>query len=183
MNLHGIASRLDRVHTARVLGIWDRLEAACGLDGVRRTPIPHLSWMIGEEFDFDGLERVLSRQLAGQKTLRIRTTGLGIFTGSEDIVLYIAVIKDDRLSEFHRILWESARECIRRPAEYYLPNHWVPHITLAHGDVDPAGLACAAQLLAREDLHWSIDIGDVSLVYQDDTEAEERSRIILSDPS
>ena len=183
MNLHGIASRLDRVHTARVLDIWDQLEESCGLSGVRRTPIPHLSWIIGEDFDFDRLESALTGRLTGRGPLQVRTTGLGVFTGREDIVLYIAVIKDDTLSAFHRLLWEAARSCVGRPAAYYLPDRWVPHITLAHGDVDPAGLACAAQRLAREDLHWSIEISDVSLVYQDETDAEERTRIVLSGTS
>jgi 2'-5' RNA ligase len=180
MSLHGIASRLDETHSARVHTIWDRLEESCSLDGIRRTPIPHLSWMIGEEFDFKRLEPALKRCLQDRVPLQLRTTGLGVFTGEPDIVLYIAVIKDAGLMAFHRRLWEVAGSFIERPSAYYLPDHWVPHITLAHGDVDPEALACAARLLAREQLHWTIGISEVSLIFQDEDDAVERARFSLS---
>jgi hypothetical protein len=182
MSLHGIASRLDPDFDRKVRDIWARLEAGCGLAGILKTPIPHFSWVVGEGFDFPGLEPVLTDLARSLPLTRVRTSGLGVFTGETDIVLYIALVKDRALAAVHREVWDTAIPFIERPSAYYAPDAWVPHITLAHGDVDPEGLACAARLLAREDLHWTIPVTEYSLVFQEDDRAAEHARFAFSRP-
>jgi len=180
MNLHGIASRLAPEYDGRVRAIWKRLAAECGLTGIAKTPIPHFSWVVGDGFDFEPLERAMASFARSQTAFPVRTTGLGVFTGEADIVLYIALIKDDPLAAFHRAVWKAAGPHLQSPSTYYEPGRWVPHITLAHGDIDPDGLACAARLLAREDLHWTFPVTEISLVFQEEERAEEYARFKLS---
>jgi 2'-5' RNA ligase len=179
VNLQGIASRLGLEHDARVRSLWTSLAADCGLTGIAKTPIPHMSWVVGDGFKFESLSKELAGLARSQRPFEARTTGLGVFTGEADIVLYLAVIKDEPLAAFHRAVWKAAAAHIETPSAYYTPSAWVPHITLAHGDVDPEGLACAARLLARENLHWTIPVTEFSLVFQEAETAEEYTRFQL----
>lgn len=164
--MHGIVSLLDAVHHEKVEGIWTRLEDHCGLRGVRVTPIPHFSWQVAPDYDFEALRPALE-ELAGKiPPFVVRTTGLGIFTGVRDIVLYISLVKDENLWKVHQGIWNTAVLFAREPVAYYAPENWMPHITLGHGDVDEEGLGCAARLLGREDFNWEIYVDHLLLVYQ-----------------
>ncbi len=176
MSLHGIASRLSQEYEDRVRSIWAHLSSGCGLTAILKTPIPHFSWMVGEDFDFEALSGKLAAFAAAHPPFEVRTTGLGIFTGPEDIILYVAMIKDDPLTGFHRKLWDLALPDVGSPSAYYQPSGWVPHITLAHGDTDPESMGCAIRLLAREDLHWTFPVTEISLVFQEEDRAEEYAR-------
>jgi 2'-5' RNA ligase len=179
LNLHGIASRLSPEYEDRVRGIWAALASECGLTAIAKTPTPHFSWVVGEGFDFELLENELAGFARNRARIEARTTGLGVFTGAEDIVLYIAMIKDESLAGFHRAVWDLAAPRVQTASPYYAPSGWVPHITLAHGDTDPDRLACAARLLARTNLHWTFPVTEISLVYQEEDRAEEIARFHL----
>lgn len=180
MNLHGIASRLSPEYDDRVRALWKRLAAECGLTEIEKTPIPHFSWIVGEGFEFEPLSRELAAFARERAPFEARTSGLGVFTGREDIVLYIALVKDKALADAHGAIWDLARPYVPAPSAYYEPAGWVPHITLAHGDTDPERLACAVRLLAREELHWSFPVTELSLVFQEEDRAEEYARYPFS---
>jgi 2'-5' RNA ligase len=168
--MHGIVSLLDDAHHTKVEDICSRLEIHCGLTGVRVTPIPHFSWQVSVDYDFDALKPSLVKLVAELTPFTVRTAGLGIFTGISDIVLYISLVKDASLLSLHRTIWNAAAPYTADPVPYYSPENWVPHITIGHGDVDENGLACASRLLARESFKWTIDIDNLLLVHQPDGE-------------
>jgi 2'-5' RNA ligase len=168
--MHGLVSLLDPTHYAKVEDIWSRLEEHCGLTGVRVTPIPHFSWQVMMGYDFDALQSAIAKLGAEMTPFIVRTTGLGIFTGVRDIVLYISIIKDETLLKLHQSIWEAALPHTTQPIAYYAPENWMPHITLGHGDVDENSLACATRLLARENFNWEIRVDNLLLVYQNEEE-------------
>jgi 2'-5' RNA ligase len=168
--MHGIVSLLDSTHYQKVEDIWSRLEEHCSLTGVRVTPIPHFSWQISENYNFDALKSVLE-QLASELTpFTVQTTGLGVFTGKSDIVLYIPLVKDEGLLKLHQQIWKRTTPFSAGLANHYAPENWMPHITIGHGDVDEDGLACATRLLARENFNWEIPVDNLLLVYQNEGE-------------
>jgi 2'-5' RNA ligase len=168
--MHGLVSILDPPHYSKVIDIWARLETHCGLKGVQVTPIPHFSWQVTLDYDFDALQPAIANLAARLAPFTVRTTGLGIFTGKNDIVLYINLIKDEPLLKLHQTIWQTTLPYTTHPIAYYAPENWMPHITLGHGDMDEAGLACATRLLAREDFNWEIPIDNLLLVFQPEGE-------------
>ena len=122
------------------------------------------------DYDFDALQPAMAKLASELSPFTVRTTGLGIFTGKNDIVLYVNLVKDETLLQRHQIIWKAATPYTTQPVPYYAPENWMPHITLGHGDVDEEGLACATRLLAREDFNWQIQIDNLLLVYQPDGE-------------
>lgn len=168
--MHGLVSLLDPPHYEKVEDLWSRLEAHCGLKGVRVTPIPHFSWQVTMDYDFEALKPAMAKLAGELAPFTVRTTGLGIFTGKAEIVLYIPLIKDETLLKLHQTIWKATLPYTIQPNLYYAPDNWMPHITIGYGDVDEEGLACATRLLAREDFNWAIQIDNLLLVSQSEGE-------------
>jgi hypothetical protein len=102
--MNGIASFLDKSASAQVELLWQELEVRCGLFGVKATPFSHFSWQVSEAYDLSCLELVLRRVSGQSKPLTVNTAGLGLFTGENPIV-YLPLIKDKPLMNFHARFW------------------------------------------------------------------------------
>ena len=173
--MNGIASLLDQLTTDRIQSLWQELDTRCGLVGVKVTPFPHFSWQVTEGYDLTRLETILRKLARQSKPITIHTAGLGIFTG-ENPVIYISIVKDESLLHFHTSLWKQIEEIAIRPAPYYAPDQWVPHITLAYNDVRQDNLNCAIQALASESFNWEIQVDNLVFVAQTDNQTIETVR-------
>lgn len=140
--MYAIVSLLDEHHYTRIEDLWHDLEVECGLSGVTLTPLPHFSWHIASEYDYRRLEASLLELAASTPPFNVRTTGLGLFTGASP-VLFIPIVKDPALADFHLQVWQRSQTTAIGASPHYAPEAWVPHITLAYGDVDAVKLGCA----------------------------------------
>ena len=155
--MHGIASLIDAYYSSKVQAIWHELEVDCGLTGIQISPGPHFSWQVAEGYDQAVLIPILKEIARKTRPFIIHTGGLGIFTG-ENPVVYITVVKDAQLIQFHEMLWERTVIAMTGGNQLYAPSNWIPHITLAYGDVNRESLSCAMQRLAFVDYDWEIKI-------------------------
>jgi 2'-5' RNA ligase len=163
--MNGIASLLDVPAASRVEQLWQELEARCSLVGVKITPFPHLTWQVTEAYDLSRLDHVLHSLALQTQPFTIHTSGLGLFT-SETPIVYISIVNDEPLMQFHARLWDKVKGIAIHPMLYYAPGQWVPHITLAYRDVTPSNLDCVMQGLAFQALNWEIRIDNLILVAQ-----------------
>lgn len=163
--MNGIVSLLDPPAYAQVESIWQVLETECGLSGIKMTPLPHFSWQIAEDYDLEPIRKILEQFAQQTRPFPALASGLGIFTGSAP-VLYIPVVKDDLLLRFHARLWEEIRANVAGSSSYYSPQAWMPHITLAYGDVDSRKLICAVETLALKTINLQLRVDNLALVYQ-----------------
>jgi 2'-5' RNA ligase len=163
--MHAIVSLLDEHHSGLVEALWRELETDCGLAGVSLTPLPHFSYHIATEFDFKRLETALGELAARTLPFTVHASGLGLFTGPSP-VLYVSLIKDARLASFHQTVWELVNPVAIGASSHYTPEVWVPHITLAYGDVSTDKLDCAMNKLAFRTYNWEIRVDHLALVYQ-----------------
>lgn len=174
--MHGVVSLLDDEHYTQLEGIWRELADEFGVRGIYVTPYPHFTYQVAEAYDVKAVEAVLHRRAQRMRPFKIRTAGLGIFTLSQP-VLYIPVVRGPELSALHQEIW---REIAQTPscevADYYRPENWVPHITLAHGDVDHNQLARIVRVLAARNFHWELTVNNLSLIYDTGTEQGLRCR-------
>lgn len=178
--MHAIVSVIDPEHYARVEALWHELELKCGLSGIRATPIPHFSWHIADKYDFDPLQ-VEVRQIAGlTRPFSIHTGGLGLFT-RENPVLYFPIVRTSLLSKIHQEIWDRVTPLSQKLSPYYAPELWMPHITLAHGDVNLPSLSCVVERLAFQVIAWEITIDNLAVVSQvDENVGELQFRIQLA---
>src|SRR5262249_47827123 len=119
-------------------------------------------------------ERALRQFAGGVRPFRIRTAGLGVFTGPEP-VLYVPVVRDEPLSRLHRALWTAIAGAGRDLLPHYAPERWVPHITLARGNLEPAVLGALIARLAGRAFTWEIAIDNLAVL----REAERRQALRL----
>ncbi len=163
--MHAIVSLMDEHHYALIEDLWRELEHECGLTGIAFTPIPHFSWHISSEYDFKRLEPALEALAESATRFTVRTSGLGLFTGASPVI-YIPVIKDLQLARFHQRVWDQVHPFAVGESSHYAPEVWIPHITIAHGDVDRPKLGCAMQKLAFQAIDWEIQVDHLAIVYQ-----------------
>lgn len=163
--MHGLVSILDKTHYNLVEAIWQELETDCGLTGIHVTPLPHFSWQIAKDYDWDGLEISLRKIATNTKPFSIHTAGLALFSG-ESPVVYIPVVRSRPLSEFHELIWERLDLLSKGASPYYAPPFWMPHISLAYGDLDDSKLICLMDKLAFRTFNWAIEIDNLTLIYE-----------------
>jgi hypothetical protein len=158
----GVVSLLDDEHRALVEGIWDELEREVGVRGVRATPWPHVSYQLGD-YDLRALPDILTRVAAATPPFVIETAGLGIFTGLEPIV-YVPVVRTAELSEWHRLLWTAIGAVCRNAADHYWLTEWLPHITLAMGDVHGSNLGRVVGVLGGRNFSWQVRVDNLAFI-------------------
>lgn len=168
--MHGVVSLLDDEHYALVENIWEELADKFDVRGIYVTPFPHFSYQVAEEYDVKAVETFLEELAARTRPFRIRTAGLGIFTLSAP-VLYIPLVRSPSLSALHNEIWEGVTATEHGAVtQYYMPQRWVPHLTLAHRDIDRDKLAEIVRLLSERDFHWELTVNNLSIIYDTGTE-------------
>ncbi len=163
--MHGVVSLLDPQSTRLVESMWVELENAFGLSSLYVPRIAHFSYQIAEEYNVKRLGAALEQLAQAQRPFRVRTTGLGLFTGSSP-VLYIPVIRNPELTQLHAALWQAIDNLGSGISDLYRPENWIPHITLAQGDVDQDKLPGIIRWLIDRDFTWEIVVNNIGLIYQ-----------------
>jgi len=106
----------------------------------------------------------LRRFAASKTSFKVRTGGLGIFTGPQP-VLYIPIVRSPELTQFHEALWQEIFNTCSGIEDYYHPAHWVPHITIGIGDMNKDNLSQIVRFLVERDFNWELTVDNVVLVH------------------
>ncbi len=173
--MDGILSMLDEEHQHYVEGIWAQLDREFALHGIYASPFPHFTYQVAEHYEVEKVESALGRLAAAQPCFGIKTAGLGVFTGPNPVI-YISVVRSLQLSQFHRVLWEQLGDTGQGVNNHYRPEDWVPHITLAYGDVDNSMVPHVIRFLSNQNFYWQMPVQALSLVYSTGTEYGLRNR-------
>jgi 2'-5' RNA ligase len=163
--MHGIVSLLDTPSDEKVMNIWGELEVFCQLEGIKITPIPHFSWQLANEYDFSQLESILEEMAQNLSPFKVRTGGLALFTGNTPVI-YMPIVRDRFLSKIHESIWEKAGKIGIGMCDYYSPERWIPHITLAHGDVGRKAINCIMEKFAFRSTDWEVVVDNLAVMYQ-----------------
>lgn len=161
--MNGVVTILDEVHHARIEALWQEFKERFGVHGVYRTPVPHFSYHVAESYETDQLEQFLRDVARRTSPFRVKTNGLGIFTGAAP-VLYIPVIRTAALTDLHQQLWHPLSDISGNAQLYYHPDNWRPHITLTHRDVDHDLLPQVIRLLSERLFLWEIVVDNLALL-------------------
>ncbi len=180
--MHAIVSLLDDKHYQLVEDLWAELKREFGVQGVYVTPFPHFSYQIATHYDFEALEPLLQHFALHYGPFPVKTTGLGIFTGTHP-VLYIPVVRDPELTDFHEAVWQQGSRAEEGVQNYYHPEQWMPHITIGFGDITADNLSQIVRYLAGRDFNWEITIDNIALIYDTGTKQELRERFKLEGTS
>jgi 2'-5' RNA ligase len=178
--VNGIVSLLDDKHYELVENLWAELERKFGLKGIYITPFPHFSYQVAEHYEVELLESVLQRFALKSAKFRVKTTGLGIFTGVQP-VLFIPVVRSPEITLFHQTLWLEISGAGSGIVAYYSAENWIPHITLAQGDIHPDNLPEIIRFLSKREFNWEITVNNLSFIHDTGLQQELRFRFNFND--
>jgi 2'-5' RNA ligase len=166
--MDGIVSLLDKEHDLLVKEIWVQLENRCGLTGLHATPHPHFSWHIAEAYDLEPLKGIMKKVIIDEVPFNVHTSGIAVFKG-ETPVVYVPIARTKKLSELHEKICESVSPISTIESTYYLPDYWMPHISLGFVDLNLVNIDCLVEKIRVQNLKWSITIDNIALIYEQDT--------------
>lgn len=161
--MNGIASLLDADHEVMVRALWSELERDFDVKRVREAvPFPHITYQGAGRYQLKRMDTILERLARQTAPFTVRTAGLGIFGGPRP-VLTITVVRDRALDDFHRRVWEAVGRAASDLAPYYAPgDRWMPHITLAQGDLTADNLPAIAGALCARSFEWDIRLDNLA---------------------
>ncbi len=161
--MQAIVSALDDPHREMVENIWGELKAVFGLQGVAGSTRPHFTYHVAAAYDPVAVEGALAVVARETPPFAIRTHGLGVFRG-EETVLYLHISPSPELATVHRSVWDAVAAIATEPKLVYAAATWVPHITLAIGDLTAEMLPLALRFLNRREYNWAIPVTNVCLI-------------------
>jgi 2'-5' RNA ligase len=179
LTMHGIVTLLDNDHYQLIEDLWAELERRFSVRGVYITPYPHFSYHVAQGYDLDRVESILKRITSNITTFKVRTSGLGIFTGAPPI-LYIPVVRSLELTQLHEEICKEIATASSGVQEYYHPEQWMPHITIGFGDINKDNLSQIIPFLDQRDFNWEITVDNIALIYDTGTKQELKSRFEIS---
>jgi 2'-5' RNA ligase len=129
------------------------------------TPIiweyPHFTWHSAEEYDLGNLPRILEEIAKNLRPFTIRVIGMGLFTGKTR-VLFLPILKTCDLANTQAHIVEKLYGCHKKPSEYYLPEKWIPHITLISNPKDLDSIMPSVKLLSDRTIDFTLKIDNIS---------------------
>ncbi len=121
---HSIELRFDEATESEIKTLWDfAADFYCTDYVLRNGIIPHVALLVGN----DNLQNVFDELSPPIGDVRLH--GLGFFSGGE--VAYLHAKIDDQLASYHRLTYDAALQADCAIYEYYVPNQWIPHCTIA----------------------------------------------------
>ncbi|MGF6227643.1 2'-5' RNA ligase [Inquilinus ginsengisoli] len=98
----------------------------------RARVAPHLSLAVYERLAAATVTVSLERFADGQPALAIQLASLGVFPGPPAVLFAAPVVSLELLAlhrAYHQATWAAGPRCWA----HYLPEAWVPHVTLGEG--------------------------------------------------
>jgi 2'-5' RNA ligase len=170
--MQAIVTALDDPYRDYVENIWGELKAVFGLQAVTGSTRPHLTFHVADSYEATRIDEVLTSVAATTSPFEIETHGLGVFRGDE-IVIYLHVSPNEAVREMHVRIWRDVGELATGVHPVYSAATWVPHVTLAIGDVPEAQLPAILAFLNRRDYDWRIPATNLALIPNTESATDE----------
>ena len=157
---------LDPASTDRVNAICAELRDNFGLRGVDAFPYPHISFCFLNGYTQATVEHRLHDTVSRFKPFIVKTAGIGIFL-KPNPVLFISVVRGTALERLYRLI-NRVFPPLDGDAGFYTADHWMPHVTLAVGDLTTELLPDIIRLLSDREFHWDITLDNLAFASETD---------------
>lgn len=161
----GIVSILDAEASQKVVEIRRQLEDELDVQTPIENHYPHFSYQVAEQYDDEKVGEVIQGLAREQDSFDVQTNGIGIFSDTNPLIVYIPVIRSTHLSNFHSRVWGEGRTVGTHFQDYYRPRRWIPHITIA--PVERNDVPSVMHLLSEYSFYWEIEIDNIATIQGD----------------
>lgn len=161
--IQGVVGLLEDKYMEQIEQLWRMFRARFGIQGSNQTPYPHVSFHVAESYNTKSLDNLLAEFTSAHPPLLLRTSGIGIFPVPRP-VLYLPIVRHDTLSSAHKRLWNLADQHAKGSNVHYEPDRWLPHITLAHGDMGRNEATDIIRSLMERPFNWDITCNELAII-------------------
>ena len=162
--MQAVISLLDEQHRQQVVSLWEELKRDFLIGTTsQRVPFPHITYHGALSYEETPLCSALEQVAGATDPFEVETDGIGIFTGPNP-VLYLPVVRGPALDLIHQNIWQALEAIGVGISPIYGPRHWIPHITLAQGDITHAHLPALIQMLSAHAYSWHIPITNLTVI-------------------
>jgi hypothetical protein len=115
-----------------VRNIWQMLkENKISSKMTDRPFTPHITLFAAQDFDDKLIIKKLSNFFRSQNSLKILLATLGTFNNNKG-VLFFGAVNNQQLIKLHSLLFKKVSTYLNQANEFYFPDRWIPHCTLAN---------------------------------------------------
>ena len=161
--MQGIVSLLGGADGERVEQLWDELRRDFGVRGIHSKRFPHFSYNVAEEYDLPRVHVILGALASQTRCFPAQTSGIGIFTRKEPVI-YLPVVKTWELAVVHKQIAAAVSSLATGINEYYAEDIWIPHITIAEGDVDLPVLPEIVRRFGEKNFRWELNVTNFAVI-------------------
>lgn len=154
---YSIAALLDEEHDAIVRDIWRELHTELGIEHIFENPLPHVTHIQAQDVEAELLREGLAQFAQLQPPFKLRTVGLGIFTGEKSAV-YVSVVRNPELSRVQTSVIGSVAAGLQGISEHNFINYWMPHISILIPGMVDKKLPQVLNLLTKRDYSWEVTV-------------------------
>jgi len=104
---------------------------------------------------------------------------LYLFTFTLLLLPLFLYLRRPALTALHQRLWHELAAVSAGTVEYYHPERWMPHITLADGDVLRDHLSEIVRMFSAREFAWEIEVNNLALIYDTGAAQEVQLRFDL----
>jgi len=157
-----LALTLHEPDARKVRALWAVLEQRLGLRGVRKVPFPHVTLFGCDGVETPRIQEILEDYSHRTGPIDLSAVGLGIFLKPSP-VLYLPVIRTPRLTAIHQHLWHAVGALGAQRFPLYNLERWIPHMTLAQGDLRAEQLPEALNALRDAELELRFQVRNLTI--------------------
>jgi hypothetical protein len=161
----GIISLLDIDKDLNFRFLWKRITEVIGKSGLKIPIYPHFSWQVAVNYQIENVIGEMRKIAEATRCFNIQISGFGIFPGSQP-VLYLSITRSPILNDIHRRIWDSCSEFGLELSPFYSSTRWIPHLTVALGQITPFDISSVVEEMAGENLEYEIGVNNLSVAYQ-----------------
>jgi 2'-5' RNA ligase len=124
---------------------------------------PHISLAIYEEIDVAACRQQLAALAQTTPPIPVTLSHFGIFVEPKSVV-FAAPTVTSPLLQLHHQAFQALESLGREPRPYYLPEHWVPHCTIAFFDEVSARIPEAVAIVQTLSLPLEAQLQEIGLI-------------------
>jgi 2'-5' RNA ligase len=161
----GILSILEGDAFEKTKDLWKLFETEYDSIGAQSFEYPNLTFQIGECQDTGQIENLLKKLCEETGNFEVCIEGLGYFD-SPAKVIYLKIKPTEEILNLNRVATEILKKSYTKISDYYLPQNWIPHVTLAMTDLTDRNFDRAIEDLKNTDLRFKSEINNLHFVQQ-----------------
>lgn len=131
-NTIGILSILENKHYKEVKKLWKLFEKKYNSTGVQTFNHPNVTFQGGKTSNIQQLTNNFQGIISNIKPYEINVAEIGHFKKE---AIYLKVSNSKNLLNINKLINNFLKNYCEELFEYYNPQNWVPHITLAMNDL------------------------------------------------